>query len=254
MNVENIKLYFYQLNWLIVVFTLLIFLLLIKLGVWQINRASEKELRLTRIAQLTTQAPMNIAEVLDLSLSFKNINDLPVTVSGLFNNEKIFLLDNQVSDGRLGYRVLQVLEGQSKAQYFAVLVNLGWVQGSIDRSQLPIVATVTAEQTFEARTRLVEKGIVLLAQDYSEVEWPFRVQHIDLKEFSTVLGVTLLPFVLHVDEAEAVGFKKKWQPIVMPPEKHRAYAFQWFSLAVAWLILMVSASIWFGNNSQQRRD
>ena len=58
-----------------------------------------------------------------------------------------------------------------------------------------------------------------------------------------------MPFVVYLDENEALGFVKNWTPIVMPPEKHRAYAFQWFSLAVAWLSLMIWASYRSGRDS-----
>jgi cytochrome oxidase assembly protein ShyY1 len=60
-----------------------------------------------------------------------------------------------------------------------------------------------------------------------------------------------LPFVVYLDKTESVGYEKNWQPIVMPPEKHRAYAFQWFSLALAWILLMIWASIKFSRNSEE---
>ena len=78
---------------------------------------------------------------------------------------------------------------------------------------------------------------------FAEPTWPLRVQQIELDKFSQLISKKLLPFVVYLDKNDPVGFKKNWQPIVMPPEKHRAYAFQWFSLAVAWLSLMVWAAI-----------
>ena len=40
----------------------------------------------------------------------------------------------------------------------------------------------------------------------------------------------------------------------MPPEKHRAYAFQWFSLAVAWLSLMIWASYRFARENDANNN
>jgi len=33
------------------------------------------------------------------------------------------------------------------------------------------------------------------------------------------------------------GFRQQWEPQVMAPEKHQAYAVQWFSLAIACLVV-----------------
>ena len=82
------------------------------------------------------------------------------------------------------------------------------------------------------------------------MSWPLRVQQIELDKFSLIINRTLLPFVVYVDKNAAIGFEKNWQPIVMPPEKHRAYAFQWFSLAIAWMLLMLWAK--FGGKLKRK--
>ena len=81
-----------------------------------------------------------------------------------------------------------------------------------------------------------------MEQDFTQITWPLRVQQIELEKFSKLIGIQLLPFVIYLDTNEALGYEKNWQPIVMPPEKHRAYAFQWLALSIAWLILMISVS------------
>jgi cytochrome oxidase assembly protein ShyY1 len=221
--------------WLII--TLIVFSLLINLGLWQSSRAIEKEQRLSRITSLNTTSPISLQQVVSLS-NTENINDFPVQASGRFVAEKIFLLDNQVSGGRLGYQVLQILTTEKNA----VLVNLGWVQGSINRQELPEISGYRGEVSFASKVRLVEPNIQLMAQDFSSFQWPLRVQQIELDKFSVLLDKPLLPFVLYVNETELIGYKKDWQAIVMPPEKHRGYAFQWFSLAIAWLVLMCWAA------------
>jgi cytochrome oxidase assembly protein ShyY1 len=221
--------------WLII--TLIVFSLLINLGLWQSSRAIEKEQRLSRITSLNTTSPISLQQVVSLS-NTENINDFPVQASGRFVAEKVFLLDNQVSGGRLGYQVLQILTTEKNA----VLVNLGWVQGSINRQELPEISGYRGEVSFASKVRLVEPNIQLMAQDFSSFQWPLRVQQIELDKFSVLLDKPLLPFVLYVNETELIGYKKDWQAIVMPPEKHRGYAFQWFSLAIAWLVLMCWAA------------
>ncbi|OUR60722.1 hypothetical protein A9Q74_12190 [Colwellia sp. 39_35_sub15_T18] len=237
--------YFNKFNWLWLVATVLVFSALVKLGFWQGARALEKEQRLLNIEKLTTQKAISLAQVVALANKnnvYADINDFPVFIAGEFDKNQVFLLDNQVSKGRLGYRAYQV----AVTGNYAVLVSLGWVQGSISRQELPEVAALDGQHQFNGNVRLIEVGILLQEQEFAQVQWPLRVQQIELDKFSALIGHQLLPFVVYLDKNELLGFEKNWQPIVMPPEKHRAYAFQWFSLALAWLLLMLWAK--FGAN------
>jgi len=227
-----------RLPWLI--FTLLVFSGLVKLGLWQSDRALQKEQRLATIEQLIEVQALSLAQV--LAQQKNEINDLPILLKGEFDSEILFLLDNQANKGRLGYRVYQVFNVDDQA----VLINLGWVQGSINRQELPDIKAITGEFQLTGHVRKIEKGIMLMEQQLNKNNWPLRVQQVELDKFSTLISRELLPFVVYLDKTESVGYEKNWQPIVMPPEKHRAYAFQWFSLAIAWLSLMIWASIKFG--------
>ncbi len=228
-----------QLNWPMVLFTMLVFSLLIKLGFWQIDRALEKEQRQQRISELSQQQALSLTQVLALNGLQDGINDLPIQLAGKFVDDKVFLLDNQPDKGRFGYRVYQIIESGGNA----VLVNLGWVQGSIDRNVLPEIAAISGQHVINGHVREIEIGIQLQVQNLTNPTWPLRVQQIELDKFSQLIGKKLLPFVVYLDKKESIGYKKNWQPIVMPPEKHRAYAFQWFSLALAWISLMIWAAI-----------
>ena len=225
-----------KMSFLWLVFTVLVFSALVKLGFWQNSRALEKEQRLARIEQLKSQNPLSLQQVNLLAVN-ENINDMPVTIEGLFDEQAVFLLDNQVNKRRLGYRAYQVLI----VEKHAVLVNLGWVLGSINRQELPEVQPLSGKHTVHGNVRLIEVGIQLQEQIFSDVQWPLRIQQVELDKFSKLINRQLLPFVIYLDTYEKIGFEKNWQPIVMPPEKHRAYAFQWFSLAIAWVMLMLWA-------------
>ncbi|KGJ92669.1 SURF1 family protein [Colwellia psychrerythraea] len=224
--------------------TLIVFFCLVKLSFWQYDRGVEKEQRTKRITQLNQRSPLTLSEVVKLTTEQQftgkeSINDFPVTVSGQFNREYVFLLDNQVEKNSLGYRVLQVIQTQSHA----VLINLGWVQGSLNRSELPKITPLNGQYNFKGHVRIIEQGIMLTAQDFTQASWPLRVQQIELDKFSALISPLiekpLLPFVIYVDQTETLGYKKNWHPIVMPAEKHFGYAFQWAALATAWLILMI---------------
>lgn len=245
-------------NGLWLIFTLLVFTALVKLSLWQHGRGLEKQHRLTRITQLNQQSPLTLKQIVSLSNSEKrakssevshaeNINDYPVTMSGVFDPEKIFLLDNQVEKNSLGYRVFQLVHSDG----YSVLVNLGWTQGSINRQELPQFTPMTGTHKFTGHIRLVESGIMLMEQNLIDVSWPLRVQQIEIEKFTKLIDEPLLPFVIYVNENEALGYKKNWHAIVMPPEKHQAYAVQWAGLALAWLVLMIWFNFFAGENKQK---
>lgn len=228
-----------SLNWIWVVITLLVFSLLIKLGTWQQDRANEKEQRLKRIEALTEQKALALdALLVKGEINEAHLNDLPVELKGSFLPEIIFLLDNQPSDGQLGYKVFQVF----KHGEHAVLVNLGWVLGSNSRDKLPDVTALSGEMTLSGHIRFIDIGVLLKEQKFTSPSWPLRVQQIEIDKFSRLINKQLLPFAVYLDKKVSIGYKKNWQPVVMPPEKHRGYAFQWFSLACAWLMLMIWAA------------
>lgn len=241
---------FNKLNLLWLVVTVLVFSALVKLGFWQNSRALDKEQRLAKIERLNDQKPISLEQILTLAEnnSITEINDFPIYIEAAFDKKQVFLLDNQVSKGRLGYRAYQV----AVTDKHAVLVNLGWVQGSINRQELPNIEALAGKYQFKGHVRLIEVGVLLQEQVFSQGTWPLRVQQIELDKFSTLIGRQLLPFVVYLDKNEQLGFEKNWQPIVMPPEKHRAYAFQWFSLALAWLLLMLWAK--FGANISNNKN
>lgn len=243
--------YFNKLNLLWLVVTVLVFSALVKLGFWQNARALEKEQRLAQIEKLNAQKPISLEQVVTLannSNAIEEVNDYPVFIEGGFDKSQVFLLDNQTNKGRLGYRAYQVVASNK----YAVLVNLGWLQGSINRQELPNVAALEGWHQFKGNVRIIELGVVLQEQVFTDITWPLRVQRIELDKFSSLIGRQLLPFVVYLDKNEALGFEKNWQPIVMPPQKHRAYAFQWFSLALAWLLLMLWAK--FGVNIRNKKN
>jgi len=256
MNILVFKTVTLKINVFLLSLSLLVFGLLIKLGFWQLERAEEKDLRLQQMQQYQQQDVLDLKDVLHLMASQNSfpqseqgqsaatqnpefLNDLPVRLNGSFRQQS-FLLDNQVHQGQPGYQVLRLF--RDSVSYRNVLVNLGWIPGSIDRSVLPQVDEIKGKQVFSGKIRIIESSIVLADDVLEKDSWPQRIQAVDIDKISQLLDTPLLPFVVYVDNEEALGHVKEWVPIVMPPEKHRGYAFQWFSLAVAWVILMLFAA------------
>ena len=72
-------------------------------------------------------------------------------------------------------------------------------------------------------------------------QWPKVLQQTDLKVIQQHYNQDVLPFVVLLNPQETSSYVRNWQPVVMAPEKHMAYAVQWFLLGFAALVVFVIA-------------
>ena len=129
----------------------------------------------------------------------------------------------------MGYDV--IVPVQAEGLNPLLLVNLGWVAGGRDRSRLPLI-DIPERISLDGLLRTEVSGLMLLGQNAEETgNWPMRIQQVDYDELARISGLTLLPVLLY--QQKSSEFISHYQPVVLPPEKHRGYALQWFLLAVA---------------------
>jgi surfeit locus 1 family protein len=85
--------------------------------------------------------------------------------------------------------------------------------------------------------------------DEPNTSWPKVVQQLQLDSLGQLLGVRLEPLILLLDKQDEFGFIRDWKPVYgATPDKHKAYAVQWFTLAVVLLMIYV------GVNSKRIRN
>ena len=205
--------------------------LLISLGLWQLGRAEEKK----QLQELNDVRAND--KPLSLSINtLESLNELryrKVVLNGNYDEAHQFLIDNQIANGKPGYYVMTPLKlsGSNKA----VLVNRGWVPLNKDRSILPDSTLLNTKKI--SLTGRINKfpsvGIKLKGAEIPTAGWPAVVQVIDKEILSERLGYPLFDFQVELDANMTDGFHRQWQQAkLLPPEKHIAYAMQWFALAV----------------------
>ncbi len=201
------------------------------MGQWQLERAAFKEALFERYAARSQLAPQSLQAVAARLNVEADVADYPVQSPGHYEAALTLFWDNQMQGAVAGYHVLTVFRPVGDGP--AVLVDRGWVKADRDRRQLPQVA---APQSKDLRgiTATPSGGLQVGAEDYQSR--PLRLLHLNTAEISQALGVSLYPFLVRLEEQAADGYIRSWTPkarIRMGPEKHRAYAFQWFSLMAA---------------------
>lgn len=217
-----------------IVITILAVAAMTLLGFWQLDRADQKEQRLQQINTRQTSAPLTLSAVLSQS---GDVRDFHTTLTGKLKKEYIFLLDNRVMAGVVGYEVLVPVETNEGW----VIANLGFIKGTGNRSVLPDVSLPENEVTVKGIVSVPQLNTLIRETATAAQPWPKVIQQVDLSVMSALSGHPLLPLVVLVSPESELGFQKNWQPVVMPPEKHIAYAIQWFGLAIACSLIFIFA-------------
>ena len=215
------------------------------LGLWQLERAGEKERLVEMFAERTADAPILLNERLSPMPSGFDSDwwrYRRVEVSGEISGARQYLLDNRTRNGIAGYQVHvpMLVSGLGRL----VLVNRGWVEAGPSRERLPDVSLGDSEVVISGIVEYPRRTLLLGDDGYASSSWPKVVQWIDLDKTARDLDRQVLPFVVLLDAKLPHGFVREWTPYLgIGPERHQAYALQWFSLAVAvavvWIVLKV---------------
>ena len=215
------------------------------LGLWQLDRAGEKESLGGTFAARTSDAPILLNErlsVMPSDIDAEWWRYRRVEVSGEVIGARQYLLDNRTRYGVAGYHVYvpMLVTGLDRI----VLVNRGWVAAGPSRQRHPDVSMDPAALVVSGIVDFPRQPLLLGEDGYVESSWPKVVQRIDLNKTARDLDHLVLPFVVLMDAAMSHGFAREWTPYLgIGPERHRGYAFQWFSLAAAvavvWLVVRI---------------
>ncbi len=226
-----------QFSWKIGLGYVVMMVLLISLGNWQIRRAHEKEQLLQERQKQSKLPPLDLNALHNPSL--KQLQYRRVKVKGVYDSRHQILIDNQMYQGKVGYYVMTPLKIEGKSE--AVLVNRGWVPMNQDRQQLPEIGLTETEVVISGRVNhFPQVGYMLDGADIPTPGWPAVVQVVNTDLIAQKLGYALSGFQIEMDADLPEGYVREWRIATkMPPEKHYAYAMQWFGLALTLTILMI---------------
>lgn len=218
-------------NWRVSLFALVFFIVFINLGLWQLSRETEKRELLAERAERLTQPPITAA----MLESSGDLNGIRARLTGNFD-DRFWLLDNRVLEGVVGFEVLHLFEDES-AGYF--LVNRGFVKMGRTRADMPEVPVLSGPVSILGAVYQPAADNLLLSDDPVEVGDVPILQAANPSQIGSMLGVNMYPFVIRLDEQSPGALPRYWPETVMTPEQHRGYAIQWFTMALAVLVVWV---------------
>jgi surfeit locus 1 family protein len=157
---------------------------------------------------------------------------------GSFDSSHQVLLDNMPSatTGQPGYRVLTPFNTGREW----VLVDRGWIPLGRTRNDWPSLAVDESARTVRGRVDdLPQPGIRLGQQAVDpNASWPRVLNFPTYGTLRTMLPAPLAQRILLLDPQAADGFERVWQiSLRVSPERHIAYAVQWFAFAAAAIVI-----------------
>jgi surfeit locus 1 family protein len=207
-----------------------------ELGYWQLSRAQEKQVRLEALNKPSNQKISDLTQVTQ-----QDINDFAhVELSVNLAVERNLLLENKIQGGELGYHILNLVEDSTTGQLF--LVNRGWIAGRARRDDLPSIDLPLHQ--WDITGRLYQINPQILSSDATVESYGslLRLPVLDSHIVSIIeqrFDKTIEPYLVRLEPEVESTFAIDWAWLNMSPEKHLAYAFQWFGLAFTFLIVSI---------------
>lgn len=220
--------------------TLACVVLFVIAGIWQINRGQAKEVILTQ-RQAASKGPVQPLMALlgtGSDAEFEKAYGRGVSVRGHYDGAHQILLDNQTYKKRVGYRVWTPLVLENGRR---ILVDRGWVpMGSGGRDDRPQPAAPDGMIKVEGLFRTLPKpGIRLTDVTRCDMTaWPRVLNYPTIKTVRCQYQAPVVNGIILLSDKAPHGFVRQWQADAgMSPQRHYAYAVQWFAMALAVVIV-----------------
>ncbi len=205
----------------------------IRLGIWQLDRLSERRAYNAELKSRAETAPIDIASVPSDTAA---AHYRRVRVSGTYDFVNEIILTSRSRNGSPGVNIITPLRVPGRDT--AVLVNRGWIYApdgmTIDLSRWrepPSLTGDTYVQTFQTREGAVKATTI-----------PRAYRWMDSRTLTQAFPYPIAPYYL-VLIGNSVDPPPDVPPRVPVPPldegSHQSYAFQWFSFAAISIIGMV---------------
>jgi surfeit locus 1 family protein len=202
------------------------------LGAWQLHRYHYKTILLLGFEQRQMAAPKPFLELTSSPfLSFQ-----PVTATGKYINELTMFVQNQFYQGQLGVEVLTPF--QITGEQTLLLIDRGWIKKSAQEA-LPTIERVEGEQHLLGDIKLLNEYQFILGKNILQpTQHPLVMQKIVIADIKQWTHHSFYPVIVRLAASQAHGFAREQVRVITTvlPERHMAYAIQWFIMAFVLLI------------------
>ena len=219
-----------QENKLLTSFSIFFVFVFVFLGIWQIERAANKEGLLQDFNSEQESPPTR--------LTSQSPNWSRVFVDGVFDSSRQILIDNQIHNGKVGYKIFTPFRFDDNK---IVLVDRGWIGQGQSRSDLPQLNILEKKSRIIATVTSPQQG-VLAGSELLTNEWPRVSQSKAVEVIASAFNEPILDIVLVLDPGSSqITEFIQIKPFAITPVKHYGYAMQWFTMSIVLLGMFLFA-------------
>lgn len=210
-----------------------------RLGVWQLDRAAQKEALQQSLDTRSRLPAIEAAMLADTAEAAAEQHYRRTVVRGHWVSAATVFLDNRQMDARQGFFVVTPLR-LSDAAGGVVLVQRGWVpRDLLDRTKVPSLPDEPGEVTVIGQIAPPPGRLY----DFAGAASGVIRQNLDIAAFAQEFSLPLKPLSIlqDADGAPQDGLLRLWPRPDVGIQRHYGYAFQWFALCA----LMTGLYVWF---------
>lgn len=233
-------------------FCLIVLMTFMSLGVWQLNRANEKEAQFNEMQSLSSTQAINVNNNLPTQIANPHVEKgsanslrafLPVLAEGRYLEEQQFLLDNIIYKGKPGYYVISPFRLKDSDE--VLLVNRGWLEKT---DALPVLPDISINSNSTDFSSQIIEGVLANPRSKPVIggDLPTPVSptpplwfYMDLEYFKKQTELNVLPLVLRLNPETNSRFVRDWPKYKAKTGMHIGYAIQWFVFALFVLIAWI---------------
>ena len=211
-------------------FSCLFVAVFIFLGFWQIERAEYKKELIQDFNQEQTKSPNHLS---DSSVAWSR-----VYIEGSYDSSQQVLIDNQINDGKVGYKIYTPFYyGNDQA----IFVDRGWIPQGKTRDDYPEI-NFSSDKVRIIGSLIKPEKEVLAGDELLTSEWPMVSQTKSPKEIEKAYTTKFFDMVLILEAgSEFIEEYISLTPFVITPAKHYGYALQWFTMSIVLAAMFIYA-------------
>lgn len=219
-------------SWPVALAVLLAASALLRLGLWQLERAADKIAAQAAYAQAGNDAATPIGELPLAGLPYdQQHQSRRVRLDGAYLDGQHIFLIYQTFEEQLGFEVLSAF--RLDADDRIVLVSRGWSPAR-DAAQLAAnLQPLPGPRRVEGQLYIPGEREAARSNPSQNRDWPLIRRHVNLAELGPLFDAPLFPYVVRLAPGEAGLLVRHWPQAAVATDRHFSYALQWFAMAIA---------------------
>ncbi len=233
-------------GWVVLVAALLFAALTARLGIWQLDRADQKNRAQQALNERRALPPLPASALALRPEDAVAQHSRWVTLQGRWQPALTVYLENRQMDARVGFYAITPLLLDDGT---AVLVQRGWLpRDQADRTRIVAPPAPAGRVVVQGR---IAPGPGRIYDFAGAASGSIR-QNLDLESYARETALTLRPVSVVEEDGPTApqdGLLRHWPAPAADVHKHYGYAFQWFALST----LTIALYAWFQIIQPRRR-